>query len=179
MILALPFSVLLGCSPSPEEIATAISSKNPVMREDGAKIAQNYPDETVEKALIAVLGDPSLVVRLNAIESLAEIEATTAGAPLVDRLEHDDDPTVRRAAADALGRLKVKEAAPALVTYLSGFEPNDREQLCAVWAIGSIGAEGLDDAQQTLVLDTLVKLRDATTDKFIRYQASAALRTLH
>ncbi len=175
MILAL----LFACSPAPEEIATAIGSKNPVMREDGAKIAQNYPDEVVEKALIAVLGDPSLTVRLNAIESLAEIEATTAGAPLVDRLEHDEDPKVRRAAADALGRLKVKEAAPALVTYLAAIAPNDREQLCAVWALGNIGAEGLDPAGLTLVLDTLVALRDATTDKHIRYQASAALRTLH
>lgn len=174
MILAL----LFGCSPSSDDIATAISSKNPVMREDGAKIAQNYPDAVVEAALIVALQDPARTVRLNAIESLAEIESTTAGPALVSRLELDDDPLVRRAAADALGRLKFKDAAPSLVAYIATFAKEDRQQLCGVWALGSIGAEGLDEAGKTLTLDTLVRLRDTTPDKHIRYQTSAALRTL-
>ena len=168
----------LACSPSAEDIATAIAAKNPVMREDGAKIAQNYSDEVVEKALISVLADPSQTVRLNAIESLAEIESTNAGSPLIERLEHDDDARVRSAAADALGRLKVKEAAQPLVAYVTGFPPDDRAQLAGVWALGSIGAEGLPAADKQVVLDELVHLRDTTKDKFVRYQTTAALRTL-
>ncbi len=169
---------LLACSPSAEDIAKTIASPNPVAREDGAKIAQNYADVAVEKALIAVLGDPSRTIRLNAIESLAEIEATTAGAPLIDRLANDDDPGVRRAAADALGRLKEKAAAPALVAYVQGFGPEDREQLAGIWALGKIGAEGLDPEPRQAVLDALAALRAATTDRFVRYQATAALRGL-
>lgn len=174
MLLAL----LLACSPSADDIAKTIGSTNPVVREDGAKIAQNYPEEAVEKALIAALGDPAVTVRLNAIESLAEIEATTAGAPLIDRLQNDDDPRVRRAAADALGRLKEKGAVPALIAYLQTFGPDDRAQLAGVWALGSIGAEGLDPEPRQALLDALVALRGATTDKFVRYQTTAALRLL-
>ncbi len=168
----------LACSPSPEDIAKTIVSSNPVAREDGAKIAQNYPDEAVEKALISVLGEPSRTIRLNAIESLAEIEATTAGAPLIDRLANDDDPGVRRAAADALGRLKEKGAAPALIAYVQGFGPEDRQQLAGVWALGNIAAEGLDPEPRQAVLDALAALRATTTDRFVRYQTTAALRVL-
>ena len=60
------FALLFGCGPSADEIATAIGSKNPVMREDGAKIAQNYADPLVEAALIVALLDPARTVRLNA-----------------------------------------------------------------------------------------------------------------
>ncbi len=169
---------LIGCSPSAEEIATAINSKNPVMREDGAKIAQNYADPVVEKALIGVIADSSAPVRLNAIESLAEIEATTAGPALVDRLQHDDQPKVRRAAADALGRLKVKESVAPLVEYVHSFGPEDRDQLAGVWALGNIGSEGLPAPDKQVVLDCLGTLRDTTTDKYVKWQATAALRTL-
>ncbi|MSQ01236.1 MAG: HEAT repeat domain-containing protein [Myxococcales bacterium] len=169
---------VLACSPSAEDIATTIASTNPVAREDGAKIAQNYPDEAVEKALISVLGDPSRTIRLNAIESLVQIEATTAGAPLIDRLANDDDPLVRRAAADALGRLKEKGAAAALIAYVQGFGAEDREQLAGIWALGNIGAEGLDPEPRQAVLTALAGRRGSTADRFVRYQTTAALRVL-
>lgn len=168
----------LACSPAPEDIATAIASSNPVMREDGAKIAQSYADPVVEAALISVLADPSTSVRLNAVESLAEIEATTAGPALTERLTNDTDPRMRRAAADALGRLKDKSAVPALIAYMATFSSTDREQLVAVWALGNIGSEGLEAGPKQATLDALVGLRDTTTDKYLRYQTTAALRTL-
>jgi hypothetical protein len=174
MILVL----LLACSPSAEDIAKAIGSENPVMREDGAKIAQNFADPVVEAALVTTLSDPSIDVRLNAIESLAEIEASTAGPALVERLNVDESSRVRRAAADALGRLKTKEAVPALILYVQGFGPNDHEQLAGVWALGNIGGEGLDGDAKTAVLATLSALRDATADPWVRYVTSSALRTL-
>jgi HEAT repeat protein len=169
---------LLACSPAPEDIAKAIESENPVMREDGAKIAQNYDDEVVEAALLKVIPGGSEAVKLNAIESLAEIEAENAGPVLIATLSGDDSPKVRRAAADALGRLKVKEAAAALITYVQSFPPNDRQMLAGVWALGSIGEEGLDAEAKAAVLTTLVALRDVTKDRYIRYQATAALRVL-
>ncbi len=172
------FVFALACSPAPEDIATAIASGNPVMREDGAKIAQSYSDPVVEAALISVLADSAPMVRLNAIESLAEIEATTAGPALVERLEGDGEPRVRRAAADALGRLKEPSAVAPLIVYMATFAPNDREQLVAVWALGNIGAEGLEAGPKQATLEALVALRDATSDKYVRYQTTAALRTL-
>jgi len=110
---------LVACDPAPEDIAKAIGSENPVVREDGAKIAQNYDDEVVVKALEGVLADPSEKVRLNAIESLAEIGAASAAPALIARLREDASPKVRRSAADALGRLLAKDAAADLVTTSS------------------------------------------------------------
>ncbi|MBM4369138.1 MAG: HEAT repeat domain-containing protein [Deltaproteobacteria bacterium] len=170
---------LVACGPSADDIAKAIASENPVMREDGAKIAQNYADEVVEQALVSVIADHDEKTRLNAIESLAEIEATTATGALVDRLNNDESPRVRRAAADALGRLQAKDAAPALILYVQGFQPSDREMLAGVWALGNIGAEGgLDAEVRKAVLSTLVTLRESSNDKFVRWQATSALRTL-
>ena len=117
--------LLVACGAGPDEIATAIKSDNPVMREDGAKIAQNFDDQVVIDALVAVLADPSEQVRLNALESLAELEATSAAPAIVERLEKDASPQVKRAAADALGRLVAKEGVPALLAYLATFGPND------------------------------------------------------
>jgi HEAT repeat protein len=169
---------LMGCDPAPEDIAKAIQSDNPVMREDGAKIAQNYDDDVVVAALVAVLKDPSEQVRLNAIESLAEIEATSSGDALVDVLRNDTSPKVRRAAADALGRLKIKAAIPDLITYVDGFSADDHEQLAGLWALGYIGSEGLEADAKKAALHTLVTKREGTTDTYVRYNASAALRTL-
>lgn len=171
--------VLAACGPSPEDIAKAVSSDNPVMREDGAKIAQNYDDPAVIDALIKVLSDPSETVRLNAIESLAELEATKAVPALIDSLNGDPSPKVKRAACDALGRLKAREALPDIIAYVESFTANDRGQLVGIWAIGYIGAEGgLSADLKKQALDLLVARRDGSTDKFIVYQAKAALRTL-
>ncbi len=172
--------LLSGCSAGPEEIAIAIQSENPVMREDGAKIAQNYDDEAVIGALIAVLSDPAPQVRLNAIESLAELEATAAVPALETRLREDESPAVRRVAADALGRLVAKDSVPSLIAYLATFGPNDPDQLAAIWAIGHIGDEGggMDPAVKKVALATLVKIRDTTENVYVRYNVNAALRTL-
>jgi HEAT repeat protein len=149
------------------------------MREDGAKIAQNYDDEVVIDALIAVLPDPSEKVRLNAIESLAELEATKAGPALVERLQTDASPVVQKAAADALGRIIYKESVPALLTYCESFtDVNDRAQLGAIWAIGRIGFEGMEPEVKTQALAFLIDRRARATDRYVLYNISVALRYL-
>lgn len=171
--------LLAACGAGPEEIATAIRSENPVLREDGAKIAQNFEDPAVVEALISVIDDPSEQVRLNAIESLAELEAQAAAPQLVERLKLDESAKVRRASADALGRLLAKDAVPELIVYVSSFAPDDREQLAGVWAIGFIGNQGgLEPDVKRAALDTLVRIRETTTDIYVRYNVNAALRTL-
>ncbi len=171
--------LLVACGAGPDEIAMAIASENPVMREDGAKIAQNFDDQVVIDALVSVLADPSEQVRLNAIESLAELEAVGAAPAIIARLEGDESPKVRRAAADALGRLLAKEGVPPLLAYLATFGANDHEQLAAVWAVGHIGNEGgLDPEVKKAALVALVHLRDTTTDRYVQYNVNVALRTL-
>lgn len=168
---------LLACGPSSSDVAKVVANGNPVQREDGAKIARNFEGEAVEEALVAVLEDPAEQVRLNAIESLATLGAARAVPALERRLSDDASPAVKRAAADALGRLKAVGSAGALVTYVEGFGPDDRGQLAGLWALGALGAEGLGDARGR-VLDALVAKRSATKDRYVRYNASAALRTL-
>lgn len=178
MLLAL---LLAACGPAPEDIARAIGSDNPVMREDGAKIAQGYDDPAVIEALVKVLSDPSETVRLNAIESLAELEATRAVPALTDSLNGDPSPKVKRAACDALGRLVAVEAVPDIIAYVESFGPNDRSQLVGLWAIGWIGSQaggGLPAEVKKSALNVLVSRRDGSSDKFIVYQSKAALRTL-
>jgi hypothetical protein len=170
--------LLAGCDPAPEDIAKAIGSQNPVMREDGAKIAQNYDDPVVVEALVKLLADPSEKVRLNAIESLAELEATAAVPALLDSLGSDPSVKVKRACADALGRLGTQEAVPDLIAYVETFGPNDREQLAGLWAIGNIGSLGLPAELKSAALTELVAKREATADKYILYSTNAALRTL-
>lgn len=172
-------SLLVACGAGPDEIAIAIRSDNPVMREDGAKIAQNFDDSVVIDALVSVLGDPSEQVRLNAIESLAELEASGAAPGLIERLQVDESVKVKRAAADAIGRLVAKEGVPALLAYLATFPADDHEQLAAIWAIGHIGDEGgLEPELKKSALLALVHIRDTTTDRYVRYNTNAALRTL-
>jgi HEAT repeat protein len=172
-------AIVSGCAPAAADIAKAISSENPVMREDGAKIAQNYDDPVVWDALVKTLQDSSQKTKLNAIESLAYTDAKPAGPQLIEVLKNDPDPRVKRAAADALGRLCVMESAPALVEYLASFSADDRDQLAGIWALGNLGAQGLDADTKKIVLDTLVQKRESTTDKYVLYSANYALRTLH
>lgn len=169
---------LLACGPASEDVARAIASENPVQREEGAKIARNVGGDAVETALLDVLDDPSEAVRLNAVESLATLEATIATESLVGRLRDDPSPAVKRAAADALGRLGATSAAPALVAYVQAFSDDDRDQLAGLWALGAVGALGLAQQDRAAVMAVLVARREATRDRYVRYNTSAALRTL-
>lgn len=177
--LALPLlSLLTGCGPTAEDIAKAIQSENPVMREDGAKIAQNYDDDVVVDALITVLADPSQRAKLNALESLSELQNERACPALIERLTGDSDPLVRRAAADGIGRVLCKDGAPALITYAQEFAPDDRAQLGAIWGIGRLGYEGLEPDIRKQALDLLIARREQATDPYVKYNVNLALRYL-
>jgi hypothetical protein len=63
-------SLVIGCGPAAEDVAVNLSSPNPVVREDSAKIARNNDSIVVHNALIVALSDSELAVRVNAIESL-------------------------------------------------------------------------------------------------------------
>ena len=162
-----PLLLLFGCGPSDEDIAKNLSSPNPVVREDTAKIARNFGSDPVNAALLTALQDPSKTVRLNAVESLAELGVVGAAPPLAELLPVEAEPEVQAAIIDTLGRLKDPVAVPALVAWLDGHP--EQPPLNAVWALGNIG--------DSSALDVLSRLRESS-DVYVRYNATAALRLL-
>ena len=160
-------SALLACGPSSDDIATNLSSANPVVREDTAKIARNFGSAEVEKALVGVLGDEEAIVRLHAIESLVELECDEAVPNLIQRMGVESNPKVRRAIVDALGRLGDIQAVPVLVTYLE--QHLNEPPLDVIWALGA-----LEDHR---ALKVLAELR-SSKDPYVVWNVNQALRKL-
>jgi len=161
----------LACGgPEPEDIARNLGSKNPVVREDTARIARNFESPEVIKALIGALSDPSEKVRLNAIDSLVLLEADEAVPTLMNLVNTDASDLVKKEAVDALGRLGDKQAVPVLLAHIQGrMGPEGRPPLNAIWALGSLG-----DAS---ALPLLSKLREHS-DPYVAWNANQALRAL-
>jgi HEAT repeat protein len=158
---------MFACGPSSDDIVKNLSSSNPVVREDTAKIARNFGSDTVESGLIGVLGDPEPKVRLNAVESLIELETKDAVPMLMERLELETNPRVLRAVVDALGRLKDSRAVPALISFVE--KHIESPPLNAVWALGNL--------EDDRALEILAPLR-ASTDPHVVWNVNQALRKL-
>lgn len=161
--------LVCGCGPAADDIAANLSSDNPVVREDSAKMARKHDDDAVIKALVvAIQLDPSARVREHAVDSLAELEAVDAVPALIEVVQRDPEADVVSAAIDALGRLADPRAVPVLLAHL---ETNgaDRPTLNVIWALGNIG-----DGR---ALPLLTSLRD-TDDAYVAYNVERALREL-
>jgi HEAT repeat protein len=158
---------LVACGPSPSDIVSNLASSNPVVREDTAKIARNFGSSTVEAALIGVLSDPEIKVRVHAVESLVSLECHDAVLPLTERLSLEVDPTVRRSVVDALGRLGDTRAVPALIAHLEAHI--EAPPLNAIWALGALADHR--------ALDVLAPLRESQ-DPFVVWNVNQALRAL-
>lgn len=166
MILVL-LSALLACGPGPETVAEQLASDNPAVREDTARRARNFDDPVVIEGLVKSLEDPSDNVRLNAIDSIIELDAQEAVPKLVELMTSDPSDLVRRDAIDALGRLGDPRAVPGLVALLES-DPT-HPPLNAIWALGEMG--------DMTALPILTQLRDSR-DPYVAYNANQALRRL-
>lgn len=160
-------TLVAGCGPGPEDIATQLSSDNPTVREDTARRARKFDDSAVITALVESLGDSSERVRLHAIDSLVALHAAEAVPALIETMNQDASDEVRREAIDALGRIGDPQAGPALIALLE--ENRERPPLNAIWAVGEIG--DMD------ALPVLSALRESS-DPFVVYNANKALRRL-
>ena len=158
---------LLACGPSPEAIATGIGSDNPAVRQDMVAAGKLIDDPVVIEALIGALEDESALIRVSAIESLADLDAVEAVPMIAYRLD-DSDEKVQRAAVDALGRLGDPAATEPLVAYLDDRRAG-RVPLNALWALGNIG----DPA----ALPILSRFREHE-DPYVAYNADEALRAI-
>lgn len=159
--------LLAACGTDPSVVVAGMQSENPMVREDMVLVARGVQDPVVNQALIGALDDPSQVVRLRAVESLAAHENTDAVPALIQKLA-DSNAEVRRAAIDALGVLKDARAVPALLATVQSQE-DAALPLNALWALGNIG-----DHQAIALLS---RLRNHA-DPYVVYNAESALRKL-
>ncbi len=107
-----------------------------------------YAMEAVERAVSAP--DPDLA--MFACQVLGSIGGSSSGAPLLSALGRSEV-NVIQAAAEALGRLRWRQAVPTLVGLL---EKEPWLQLAAADALGAIGDPQAAEPLLTLVPDTLV-----------------------
>jgi HEAT repeat protein len=106
--------------------------------------------------LVRVLSDRDESVREAATVALGEIGALAAAeavAPLTRLLESDSSPAVRRSAAATLGKFGTRaagepETVPALRRALAHSDARVRQN--AAWALGQIGASGVEAAVPAL-----------------------------
>lgn len=68
------------------------------------ELAEGNSELNFDRIFLICLRDPDEAVRLQAIEGLAECEASSLVEPLINLLQHDSYESVRAAAATALGR---------------------------------------------------------------------------
>lgn len=118
--------------------------------------------------LIEALEGPAAGTRRAAAEGIGHAEAERAAIPLARRLAEDDDPSVRAAAAWALGRIEVHSAEAALGRAL-----RDRESFVRRAAVTALGALELESSIELLV----PMLSDA--DAGTRAAAAHALGRMH
>jgi hypothetical protein len=165
----LTVSLWTACGASPDEVARNLSSPNPVVKEDSAKIADNFDSPEVRAALVVALQDPSERTRLNAIESLVELEAKEGVPGLILVVQQDPSDRVKGKAIDALGRLKDPAAVPVILEYILAHDAA-KPPLNAIWALGFI--------EDNRALPVLAPLLDSP-DPYIAWNARQALRSIH
>lgn len=121
---------VLSLDPEPTRAALiieALRDPSEVVRAEAAEFlgtARLSPSvrETAATALLAKLADVSITVRRRAVHSLGILGAGT-GTLSIARLLSDPEPSVRAAAAEALGRYRDADAVPALRRALAA--PNE------------------------------------------------------
>lgn len=93
-------------------------------------------DKSVHQAYAPALNDSRPQVREAAIRSYAYIADSTQVAPLVTAAQTDREPTVRAAAAEAIGRLRSMDGANALLRGLS--DPDEGVRQASIAAVQNI-----------------------------------------
>lgn len=93
---------------------------------------------------VALLNDPDVSIRRQAVHALGQMEAAAAVAALSETIA-DDDAGVREQVAWALGVIESADAVPSLATTIKhDADPSVREK--AAWALGMIKHEAALDA---------------------------------
>lgn len=100
-----------------ESLQPLLADRDPRLRRYAVEaVASMQPTPATERALLEASRDEEFTVRVAALHGL-ERRARTHAARLRAMLIHDPDPFVRQVAAQALGAVRDRETARALVSY--------------------------------------------------------------
>lgn len=162
--------------------AAALADKNEFAREQlrqrltrgerpelRAEAAQRADARLFQRELLAATRDPEVRVRLSAVESLADDDAALVGKALLERLQDDDWPMVRAAAARSLLGQRGQEVDAALAEALSDESRHVRRPVALV--LGKRGAR----TQAPLLRERVL---DDEEDHAVRAAAALALGQL-
>lgn len=134
-----------------------------------AEAAQHADVKLFQRELLAATRDSEVRVRLSAVESLADDNAIVVGKALLERLQDDDWPMVRAAAARSLVGQRGKEVDAALAEALSDESRHVRRPAALV--LGKRGAR----LQAPLLRERVL---DDEEDHAVRAAAALALGQL-
>jgi HEAT repeat protein/beta-lactamase regulating signal transducer with metallopeptidase domain len=145
---AVPAARVASLAPPLEQSTTA----------DSQAPARTQGRDTAVPALLSVVHDENVAVRLAAVEALGHLEDPRAIDALVQALRTDTDARVREAAASALGEIDSARAVPGLIAAL-GSERVAAVRAKIAWALGEIDDARAVDALGEAVRDSEVEVR--------------------
>lgn len=161
-----PAAVLAPREPAAGALLTQAlgAFEQPWLRFRAIELAPRTP--AFAPALLTALADPHVRVREAAARALGEARLASAAAPLIVRLQRDDWPLVRRAAAWALGSLPGEAAGEAALTAALHEDGSPGVRSAAAESLGRRGA-----------VAALPELRERFDDDEERFEVRARAAT--
>lgn len=120
-----------------EAIARSLKDPSPRVRESAARIAGYFGYGSCLRQMVELCDDDDEMVRRSAVEHLANFDQRPAWSKIAETLQSDPSPTVRAAAARAMGQSSTQEGIRALVAAA-----DDRNLWVRYYALRSIGRRG-------------------------------------
>jgi HEAT repeat protein/beta-lactamase regulating signal transducer with metallopeptidase domain len=142
------------------EVMDGIAAKfaNIGVNDDRSEEAQKRTAHFAIGPLITALNDTDAGVRLEAAQSLGQMEDSLAVAALTRALRSDSDARVRKMAAWALGNIEDESAVSALVQALK-IDKDIEVRRTSVWALGQIEDESAVPALAESLRDSDAEVR--------------------
>lgn len=153
-----------------EAVAARLSDPSPRVRESAARIAGYFGYLSCLRQVVELCDDPEEMVRRAAVEHLACYDQRPAWSKIYETLQVDRSPSVRAAAARALGRSSSVEAVAALINV-----SQDRNLWVRYFAIRSLGRQGVAHANAIACLAECATRDDAPPVRIAAIESLTAL----
>jgi HEAT repeat protein len=126
-------------------------------------------DEMIAKKGVVIMvdqlrgGKESESIQVSILKALGKLgrRMEVPVSPIIEKLEHES-PRIRLQAVETLGKLKDKQAVPALLELLD----SETNKYPIIWSLGEIGDQSAVPALNRLLSDE---------DQYVRYNADKAL----
>jgi hypothetical protein len=153
-----------------KHLAAAVrNDPSPLVREAAVKGLERMNSQGTNLDISYAMTDDAESVRLAAVRAAPHVNVFTDVASVV-ALVGDESPLVRRAAADSLGTMRVRDAVAGLSVLASERDEEDAAvRKAAVWALAQIR-----DASARPIVEAATH----DSDRFVRDAATTALRRM-